>query len=131
DAEQSLWLILFAKRLQRGANFGRMMAVIIDDDRAVASADFAHPTIDADECADRVGGLLRAHADGNTGSDGHGGVDQVVLAGDGKADGGEGFVVEGDGAVVAAVGDVGGAGGPGDGSRRNTRGGAALYRSVV
>src|SRR5206468_3054176 len=56
DAQQPARLVARPQRRQRRADLGGMMAVIIDDDRAIESPRFGHPAIDALELPQSLGG---------------------------------------------------------------------------
>ena len=85
DADQPLGRILLPQGAKRRANFGGMMAVIIDDDRAVASADFGHSPIDAGEIAKRFGRPRRIDAARGARGDRHRRIEQIMFAGDATA----------------------------------------------
>ena len=79
------------------------MAVIVEDCRAVVSADEGHAAIDAGEVVEGVDAGGQVRAGGVTCCKSHGGVDQVVLAGDGKREDADGVGIVEDRAFVAAV----------------------------
>ena len=106
DADQAVGLIFLAKRFEGGADFGGVVAVVVDDDGVVEFADFGHAAIDAGEGADGVGGALGVDADGVAGGDGHGGVDEIVFTGDGELDGGDEFSFVEDFTAGATVGNA-------------------------
>ncbi len=62
---------------------GEVMAVVVDDDRAIVAAFFGHPPVDTDELADGVGGFLGLRTASDRDSNSRRGVVQVMPAGDG------------------------------------------------
>jgi len=59
-ADQTPRRIFFTQRRERGANFGGVMAVVVNDDRAVAATDLAHAAIDAGKMSAADAALVRS-----------------------------------------------------------------------